>query len=68
MKKIEIVDCRESQSFIFPPIFQKDGGIKLKQLKFHKQGQEKQAQCILNKPISCPNNGEILDPIKMSRG
>jgi len=61
MRKIEIVDCMGSQSFVFPLIFQKDGGIRLKQLKCYKQGQEKQAQCTLNKPIFCPNNGETLN-------
>ena len=60
MNRIEIVDCRGSQSFVFPPIMQKDGGIELKQLKCHKQGQNKQAQCTLNKAIFCPNNGETL--------
>jgi len=60
MRKIEIVDCRGSQSFVFPLIFQRDGGIRLKQLQCYKQGQEKQAQCTLNKPIFCPNNGETL--------
>jgi hypothetical protein len=63
MRKIEIVDCRGSQSFVFPPIMQEDGGIGSKQLKCQKQGQEKQAQCTLNKPIFCPNNGETLNLI-----
>jgi len=60
MRKIEIVDCRGSQSFVFPLIFQKDGGIRLKQLKCQKQEQNTQAQCTLKKPIFCPNNGETL--------
>jgi len=39
MNRIEIVACRGSQSFIFSPILQEDGGIGSKQLKCQKQGQ-----------------------------
>ncbi len=60
MNTIEIVDCRGSQSLVFPPNMQEYGGIGSKQLKCQKQGQNTQAQCTLNKPIFCPNNGETL--------
>jgi len=58
MNTIEIVACRGSQNLVFPSIMQEDGGIGSKQLKCQKQGQNTQAQCTLNKPIFCPNNGE----------
>jgi hypothetical protein len=58
MKKMGLISL--IFAFVFPLIFQKDAGIELKQLKCQKQGQNKQAQCTLNKPIFCPNNGETL--------
>jgi hypothetical protein len=67
MNKIEIVACRGSQSLVFPPIMQEDGGIESKQLKCQKQGQNMQDQCTLNKPIFCPNNGETLEVLMISR-
>ena len=63
MNTIEIVACRGSQSLVFPPIIQEDGGIGSKQLKCQKQGQNTQAQCTLNKLIFCPNNGETLEEL-----
>jgi len=63
MNTSEIIACRGSQSLVFPPIVLEDGGIGSKQLKCEKQGQDTQAQCTLNKPIFCPNNGETLGTI-----
>jgi len=58
MNRIEIVACMGSQNLVFPPIMQENGGGGSIQLKCQKQGQNTQAQCTLNKPIFCPNNGE----------
>jgi len=61
MNTSEIVTYRGSQSLAFPLIMQEDGGTGSKQLKCQEQGQNRQAQCTLNKPIFCPNKGETLD-------
>jgi hypothetical protein len=61
MNTSEIVAYRGSQSLVFLSIIKEDGGKGSKQLKCEKQGQDTQAQCTLNKPIFCPNNGETLD-------
>lgn len=60
MNTSEIVAYRGSQSLAFLLIMQEDGGTESKQLKCQEQGQNRQAQCTLNKPIFCPNKGETL--------
>ncbi len=60
MNTSEIVAYTGSESLVFQSIMQDNGKTGSKRLKCEKQGQDKQAQCTLNKPIFCPNNGETL--------